>query len=215
MINKKIFFFLVILTTLVFSQTKPVLSCREQILLIKKANIAAAYSPEIQQTLSRARYITKLPIVRRVKNVDNFSKTADGIYRRKITPHGRIAMFPFRKNVVEADLFFPAHTLDFPGWIGEDAQPFWNIAENNQVQIPEIHCTLISSVPITVQSETGIDHTIKYRVFKNEHTVILAQSVHSISEIQLETIFTCKVVVMFSLNTRNHKNVSRWFARIC
>lgn len=86
----------------------------------------------------------------------------------------------------------PAGELVFPGWIGEREESDLEVPEKDIVPTPEINITISSDQPLKVTQGKHIDHSTKFRVRYNLHTVIEVRTENKVSGLRCETNFQAR-----------------------
>lgn len=70
----------------------------------------------------------------------------------------------------------PAGRLEFPGWIGNlPDTSIWTPPETEVVKTPAVSISVAANLPVRVSQDKAVDHTIKFRRWKNLHTVLLIE----------------------------------------
>lgn len=85
-----------------------------------------------------------------------------------------------------------AGELVFPGWIGQHKDNGLEVAEQDIVLTPEIDIIIKSRQPLKVVQSKHIDHTMKFRLRYNMHTLIEVYSAEPIERLHCETQFRAR-----------------------
>lgn len=85
----------------------------------------------------------------------------------------------------------PAGEIVYPGWIGGAVGGSLPQGLPDEIlQTPAASITVESASPLEVSQEEGIDHTLKFRIQDNSHSVLLVRSAGKVKQIKITTVIT-------------------------
>lgn len=84
----------------------------------------------------------------------------------------------------------PAGEIVFPGWIGPLPEgSHWTPPAEDRLSTPAARITINADAPLRVGQETALDHTLKFRVQDNPHTLLTVRSAGPVKRLRVETTF--------------------------
>jgi hypothetical protein len=94
-----------------------------------------------------------------------------------------------------AEVHLPAGEIIYPGWLGPlpDGDGWIPTAEDI-LQTPSAIITIRSDQPLVAFTAEGVDHTMKYRMQDNPHTLLIVRSSQQVNRIEIVTTFVSPAV---------------------
>jgi hypothetical protein len=94
-------------------------------------------------------------------------------------------------NERQISVTLPAGNITFPGWIGDIPDNLnWNPDARDVLSTPSIKIEINANQPIFADEERSRDHTLKFRIWNRQHTVLIVRTRTPVSDVIIKTLIT-------------------------